>query len=200
MRNAFRLILASGSPRRRGLLREAGYDFGVITSHAAESSSEKLEPHELAMENARAKAEAVARGLASEEGAAPLVIGADTIVVLDGHVFGKPAGEQEARETLRSLSGRSHEVITGVCLVHEEHASAFSETTEVFFKDLDESVIDAYIATGEPMDKAGAYGIQGEGGKLVDHIVGDYDNVVGLPVKRVASELEKLGIRAGNPA
>lgn len=196
MQNSYRLILASGSPRRRELLARAGYDFEVVTSHAAESSSEQLDPHELAMDNARAKALAVARELAGKDGARPaLVIGADTIVVLDGHVFGKPADEGRARATLRTLSGRTHQVITGVCLAHDGNCEEFAETTGVAFKELDEATIDAYVATGEPMDKAGAYGIQGEGGKLVDHIAGDYDNVVGLPVARLASELSKLGVR-----
>ena len=195
MDQAFRLILASGSPRRRALLSEAGYDFEVIVSDAEESADPALGPEELAKHNASAKAITVAQSLPADQAATPaLVIGADTIVVQDGRVFGKPADEQAARETLHALSGAVHQVVTGVCLVCGDAYLAFSETTQVRFRELDEETIGAYIATGEPLDKAGAYGIQGKGGALGERIEGDFDNVVGLPVARLVARLDRLGV------
>lgn len=189
MATTLSLILASGSPRRRDLLGAAGFDFDVVTSNAEESASADCEPAALAKHNASVKAISVAQD--ADETA--VVIGADTIVVLDGTVFGKPADEAEAQSFLRELSGRTHQVITGVCLVCGDAYLAFHETTDVTFKQLDDETIAAYVATGEPLDKAGAYGIQGLGATLVDHIEGDFDNVVGLPMAKLAAKLTALG-------
>ena len=182
------LILASGSPRRMELLASAGYVFDVLISDAEETAPEGVEPAEVAKRNALAKA------MALPEDKESLIIGADTIVVLDGHIFGKPANEEEATETLRQLSGRTHQVITGVALVNDNAFYSFAETTQVTFKQLSDQAIAAYVATGDCMDKAGAYGIQSGGGVLVERIQGDYDNVVGLPVARLSRMLEKLGV------
>ena len=138
------------------------------------------------MRNARAKALAIA----ATAPANATVIGADTIVVLDGRIFGKPADEADARRMLAELSGRTHQVITGVCLVRNGQTEAFAETTDVRFKEISAEDIAAYVATGEPLDKAGAYGIQGRGGAFVDSVDGDYDNVVGLPVARLERALD----------
>lgn len=180
------LILASGSPRRRKLLEDAGIAFRVAVSDAEEISASDASPAEVARRNARRKAEAVA---ASQEPAA-IVIGADTIVVLEGRIFGKPVDEENAARMLRELSGRTHQVITGVCIVRDGASETFAETTDVTFRQLDDDEIAAYVATGEPLDKAGAYGIQGLGGKLVERIEGDYDNVVGLPMTRLQRALD----------
>ena len=182
------LILASGSPRRMELLASAGYVFDVLISDAEETAPEGVEPAEVAKRNALAKA------MSLPEDKESLIIGADTIVVLDGHIFGKPANEEEATETLRQLSGRTHQVITGVALVNDNAFYSFAETTQVTFKQLGDQEIAAYVATGDCMDKAGAYGIQSGGGVLVERIQGDYDNVVGLPVARLSRMLEKLGV------
>ena len=182
------LILASGSPRRMELLAGAGYVFDVLISDAEETAPEGVEPAEVAKRNALAKA------MALPEDKESLIIGADTIVVLDGHIFGKPANEEEAAATLRQLSGRTHQVITGVALVNDNAFFSFAETTQVTFKQLSAQTIAAYVATGDCMDKAGAYGIQSAGDVLVERIEGDYNNVVGLPVARLARMLEKLGV------
>lgn len=180
------LILASGSPRRKELLARTGRSFRVIVSAADEIAAADMEPASVAMQNARVKALAVAANVPDSA----TVIGADTIVVLDGRIFGKPGDEEDARRMLRELAGRTHQVITGVCLVHGGQCETFAETTNVCFRDLSASEIDVYIATGEPLDKAGAYGIQGAAGAFVDHIEGDYDNVVGLPVARLERALD----------
>lgn len=185
------LILASGSPRRRELLERAGYDFRIITSDVEEISSTSMEPSSVAMENARLKALSVA---ASHDGRF-IVVGADTIVVLDGRIFGKPRDEQDACRMLRELSGRTHQVITGVCVVASGQCETFAETTDVTFRQLSDGEISSYVATGEPLDKAGAYGIQGGAAIFVDHIDGDYDNVVGLPVTRLQRTLDLEGGR-----
>ena len=188
MATTLSLILASGSPRRRDLLGAAGFDFDVVTSNAEESASADCEPAALAKHNASVKAISVAQD--ADETA--VVIGADTIVVLDGTVFGKPADEAEAQSFLRELSGRTHQVITGVCLVCGDAYLAFHETTDVTFKQLDDETIAAYVATGEPLDKAGAYGIQGHGALLIEGICGDYYSVMGLPVAPLGVMLRKL--------
>ena len=184
-----KLILASGSPRRRELLANAGFAFDVVVSNAAESAPQDQSPEQIAKHNALVKAAAIET---SDDDT--LVIGADTVVALGDRVYGKPADEQEAFGTLSALSGKTHQVITGVALVCADAFFTFAESTDVTFKELDDATIGAYIATGDPFDKAGAYGIQSKGGHLVDHIEGDYDNVVGLPMERLAELLEKLGI------
>lgn len=184
------LILASGSPRRKELARTNGaVRFRIIVSDADEIETADMPPTEVAMRNARAKALAIAAAAPANA----TVIGADTIVVLDGRIFGKPADEADARRMLAELSGRTHQVITGVCLVRNGQTEAFAETTDVRFKDISAEDIAAYVATGEPLDKAGAYGIQGRGGAFVDSVDGDYDNVVGLPVARLERALDLEG-------
>ena len=138
------------------------------------------------------KAEAVVKELNGDE----VVIGADTIVVLGDVIYGKPANADDAHRILRELSGKTHQVMTGVCVFVDQAPHAFVEVTDVTFRNLGDAEIDAYIATGEPMDKAGAYGIQGKGGALVEETAGDYDNVVGLPVQALVEKLGLLGIIA----
>lgn len=180
------LILASGSPRRKELLERLDLPFRVIVSDAEEVSSGNASPAEIAQQNALAKARAVACAQDDDS----TVIGADTIVVLENRIYGKPTDEDDAKRMLRELSGKTHQVITGVCIIRKGDATTFAETTDVTFKALAEDEISAYVATGEPLDKAGAYGIQGLGGKLVASLAGDYDNVVGLPVARLRGALD----------
>lgn len=188
--SAPRLILASASPRREELLRQLGVPFTVVRSDLPEKLTEGS-PVESLRALALAKARAVAGRV--ETG---VVLGADTAVVLDGAIFGKPANPDDARRMLRALRGRSHEVITGVALVA---APARAETsravvTRVEMRQYGEDEIDAYVATGEPADKAGAYAIQGEGGKLVFRVDGCFTNVVGLPLRTTRRLLEAWGL------
>ncbi len=175
-----RLILASASPRRRELLSQIGVVFDVDAAHVDEGD----DPRVNAVEKARAAA-------ARHRGEDAVVLGADTEVVLDGSVLGKPGGEAHAREMLRRLSGRSHAVVTAYALVDCTTGRELvrSVETDVTFRHLTDDDIDAYVATGEPLDKAGAYGIQGRGAVLVDRIDGDYFTVVGLPLADLAAAL-----------
>jgi septum formation protein len=175
-----RLILASASPRRRELLSQIGVVFDVDAAHVDEGD----DPRVNAVEKARA-------GAARHRGEDAVVLGADTEVVLDGSVLGKPGGEAHAREMLRRLSGRSHAVVTAYALVDCTTGRELvrSVETDVTFRHLTDDDIDAYVATGEPLDKAGAYGIQGRGAVLVDRIDGDYFTVVGLPLADLAAAL-----------
>jgi septum formation protein len=173
------LVLASQSPRRSELLRMAGFSFRVRGRPVPEVRAAGEDPRAYAMRLAREKAEA------AWEGAREIVLGADTIVVLGELVLEKPAHAAEARSMLAALSGREHTVITGICLRHPGGAVVEHESTQVHFAALDAAEIDAYVASGEPMDKAGAYAIQGLASKFVDRIEGCYFNVMGLPVARV---------------
>lgn len=191
------IILASGSPRRRELLDRAGVRYTVFTSNVDESLDDglKADPAHAAETLAQRKAGAAVQALLAQPylGQAT-IIGADTMVVLDGRIFGKPKFAEEAKDMLRMLSGKTHQVITGVA-VWRVLASApdkvsmghreFHVASSVTFKDLSEEEIAGYVATGECRDKAGAYAIQGEGAKLVASYEGDYDNIVGLPVERL---------------
>lgn len=177
--------MASGSPRRRELLERAGISFTVAPANADESIPDGFTPGQAVTELARRKASA-----ANEEHPGELILAADTLVALDGEVLGKPADEKEAAEMLRRLSGRAHEVFTGVAIRRGGQETAFFERTLVVFYELSASEIKEYIRTGEPMDKAGAYGIQGRGCLFVRRLEGDYFNVVGLPVARVCRELK----------
>ena len=199
------MILASQSPRRIELMHEAGYSFRVIPASIDETPHEGEDPFALVGRLSRTKARTVAA-----EHAAPgeVVVAADTIVTLDGETLGKPADAEDARRMLRELSGRTHQVATGVCLLRTAGADegestagggtggredAFTVITDVEFYELSGDEIDAYVATGEPFDKAGAYGIQGEAGRLlVRGITGDFYNVVGLPVAEVVRHLRAL--------
>jgi len=178
-------ILASASPRRRELLAQAGFCFDVHMSHVDEHICPSWSPSQAVRELARQKAIAVAA-----QHPECCIIAADTIVVIDGQILEKPKDEADATRMLKLLSGREHTVITGVCLMQGEQQHVFAQKTQVQFYPLGDDVIARYVATGEPMDKAGAYGIQGRGALLVEGIVGDYFNVVGLPVARVVRELE----------
>lgn len=198
------IILASGSPRRHDLLAREGVPFTVRVSEVDETLEPDIarQPEEAAKKLAERKAGAVVQEVLSGSCVgASAIIGADTMVVVDGRIYGKPEDEQDAARMLASLSGRAHEVITGVSvwLVSAPTAEdvslgfrTFTETSRVVFKELDEATIADYIATGEPLDKAGAYGIQGKGGDLVEHVIGDFDNVVGLPVKRLLDEFSEI--------
>ena len=182
------MILASASPRRKELLALAGFDFTIETASVEETYDPALPPEEIVMHLAAVKSAPVAERHPDE-----LVIGADTVVVLDEAILGKPHSTQEAMAMLRLLSGRTHQVYTGVCLRKGETTVCFHECTLVRFKVLTEEEIAAYVATGEPMDKAGSYGIQGKGCLLVEGIQGDYFNVIGLPVSHLYDEIKKLG-------
>ena len=184
-------ILASGSPRRKEILSAAGVKFSVLVSDADESAVDKDAPvgiyvQELALLKAAASAKYVLKNKDA------LVIAADTIVTLDGKILGKPKDEDDAFDMLKSLSNRAHEVYTGYCVmrISDGFTVCNSVKTEVLFKELDDDLIRRYIKTGEPMDKAGAYGIQGKGAILAEKINGDYFNVVGLPVSALAKTLK----------
>jgi septum formation protein len=182
-----KIILASASPRRRELLAQIGIPFEVLTSDADESIG-TAEPEKACRELAKRKAKAVlehlkACGRGDED---LLIIGADTIVVQDKEILGKPADPADAARMLRLLSGREHEVLTGVYVIDTAGGSfAFSEKTDVYVADLTEADIAFYLSTGEPFDKAGSYGIQGMFARYIEKIDGDYNNVVGLPVGRL---------------
>ncbi|MBQ8514445.1 MAG: septum formation inhibitor Maf [Ruminococcus sp.] len=181
------LILASGSPRRKELMHYITDDFIIRTSDADEVIPEGTAPHEASADLALQKAQAVA---AQYPGA--LVIGCDTTVLLDGQILGKPLDADDARRMLKALSGRTHEVVTGVALIAGGKTRTFSEITRVTFYPLTEEEIDGYLATGEPFDKAGSYGIQGKGALFVQGLEGDYYNVVGLPIAALSRELKKM--------
>ena len=180
-----RVVLASASPRRKQILENAGYDVTVRVSEADETLPEGISPERAVEYLAGVKAAAV------EKGTNELIIAADTVVALEGRILGKPSDEAEAFEMLSSLSGKKHCVYTGVCILYNEKRIVFSECTEVEFYKLTESEIRDYIATGEPMDKAGAYGIQGKGALLAEGIYVDYFNVVGLPGSRLNAVLKE---------
>lgn len=187
-----RLILASASPRRRELLRMLGLDFEILVSNAEESKGELPDsPGEQVMELAARKAGEIA-GLHPDA----LVIAADTIVVAEKQILGKPGDEEDARRMLSFLSGRWHEVYTGVALVKaaEKKRLVDYERTRVKFRPLSREEIDRYIRSGEPMDKAGAYGIQGLGAVLVERIEGCFFNVVGLPLTKLTLMLKEFGV------
>lgn len=194
------LVLASASPRRRELLTQAGYPFEVRASDVDEGDGGAFRhPAAFARAAATLKAESVAADL--ERG---VVVGADTIVVLDEHILGKPKDEEDAARMLSLLSGRTHQVITGLCVLQvaananvsmaEDHV-----VTEVHVRPITRAEIEAYIATGEPMDKAGAYGIQGRAAVFISGVMGDYFNVVGLPLFTLSGMLSDLGLEPFAP-
>lgn len=196
-----RIILASASPRRRELLEQIGLSFEVMTSHVEEKISSS-EPDRVVEELSRGKAKAVAeepvRDREADAEGALLVIGADTVVAVDGAILGKPADAEDAFRMLERLQGREHEVYTGVTLLYraagasEWTVRSFHERTCVHFYPMTEAEISEYVDTGDPLDKAGAYGIQGFCARYVRGIEGDYNNVVGLPVGRLYQEIKEL--------
>jgi len=186
-----KLILASTSPRRAEILHDAGFSFTVVASTVDETPIPGEPPGELVQRLANAKAELVAARVASPA----IVLAADTVVTLDGRIFGKPRSADDARHMLENLSGRTHAVVTGVTLIRLPDAErrAFVESTLVHFAQLSAEEITRYLATEEPHDKAGAYAIQGRAGRYIPRIEGDYFNIVGLPLARVTQALADLG-------
>jgi septum formation protein len=180
------IVLASASPRRQELLRDAGIEFVVKPANIPEVRQKNEAPQVFAERMAKEKARAVWDGAKDE-----YVLGADTIVVVEGVVLGKPENESDAKRMLRLLSKRKHQVITGVCLKGSDFEDVRSETTAVHFSALSDHDVGDYIATGEPMDKAGAYAIQGMASRWISKIEGDYSNVVGLPVALVLEMLHE---------
>ena len=185
------LILASQSPRRQELLRRIGLqDFTVLVSEADESYDPAWTPEDLVSRLSARKAAAVA----ALAGPVPIIIAADTMVFLDDERLGKPRDEADALEMLAALQGRHHTVCTGVTVRRGGESLTEAEETEVIFRSASEAELRAYIRTGEPMDKAGAYGVQGLGALLVEGIRGDYYNVMGLPLVRLSRMLERFGV------
>lgn len=182
-----RLILASQSPRRQALLRRITEDFTVVLPQIQERADPSWLPRELPEKLAAIKAAAVAQAYPDA-----VVIGADTVVVLDEQVLGKPEDREDACRMLRSLSGATHQVYTGVALRRGKEELTFTQCTQVTFYPLEERQIQDYVASGEAFDKAGAYGIQGFGSLFVKEIHGDYFNVVGFPIARIARELDRF--------
>lgn len=200
------IILASQSPRRKELLEQIGLEFEICPAKGEEIITKTI-PEEVVMELSKQKAEEVAAMVSSygenhKEITTPsdiLVIGADTVVAYDGKILGKPKDEADAKAMLTMLSGNTHSVFTGVTLVLIDKTGragelVFYEKTDVKMHEMSEAEIDRYIATGEPMDKAGSYAIQGKCAIYVEKIDGDYNNVVGLPITRIYQELKRIGI------
>ncbi len=182
------IILASASPRRAELLQQIGLKFSVRPADIDETPEVDETPQHYVERLAREKALSVA-----ESSPLCVVLGSDTSVVLDGRILGKPTDAADARETLARLSGATHQVMTAVALANDGQCQSVLVTTEVCFRDLSSEEIDAYVASGEPMDKAGSYGIQGLGGIFVDELRGSYSAVVGLPLQETAALLAGAG-------
>jgi septum formation protein len=187
--SGYRVILASSSPRRRDLLDLVGITHEVRPANLDESRRARETPRRYAERLAREKASAIARG-----GPDLITIGADTIVVVDRKILGKPVDTVDAARMLGLLSGREHTVITAVAVAHGKELRSAVEQVRVKFRRLSDEEIEAYIATGEPMDKAGAYGIQGYGATIVERVEGDYFAVMGLPLVRLVALLRELGV------
>lgn len=185
------LVLASASPRRKELLAQAGYQFEVVPANIPEDRLSNEDPIAFVTRLAREKAQFVfdQRAMDHEEHRI-IVLGADTIVVVPEEILGKPADAEDAARMLRLLSGRTHQVVTGACLISSEATEVAAETTVVTMEAITETEIAAYVATGEPMDKAGAYAIQGHAARWIPRIEGCYFNVVGLPIALVARMIE----------
>jgi septum formation protein len=185
------IILASASPRRKELLKKIGLKFRVDPSNYEENISCELEPHELAKSLSLEKAKLVAKNHKNT-----LVIAADTFIVLEGKILGKPRTESEAKEMLETISGTQHSVITGFTIIDAENNKALSRSveTKVYIRRLSSNEIDAYVESKEPLDKAGAYAIQGLGSVIVEKIEGDYFNVIGLPLSALTESLKEFGV------
>ena len=184
------ILLASNSPRRRELLEKLGLPFTVMT----EDVDETMDPAASLEDEIQRVSELKARAVQAMAGPEDLIISADTVVCADGRRLGKPADKAEAKAMLRLLSGRAHTVVSGLCLLRGDRCETAAVTTALHFRPLSDREIDAYIATGEPMDKAGAYGIQGLASIFVDRLDGDYYNVMGLPLCTLAGMLRGFGV------
>ena len=182
------LILASASPRRAELLRQLNLEFRIVPSDTPEVSDDHLSPFEICQLNAHRKARNVAKKMPDS-----LVLGADTLVFLDRQILGKPATSTEAQEMLESLQGKTHQVVTGVSLIHlrNHQETVFAVSTDVRFRALTADEIRNYLSRVNPLDKAGAYAVQEHGELIVEEITGSFTNVVGLPVERVKAELNR---------
>ena len=180
------LILASASPRRKELLEKFGVPFVIRAADIDETMDAARSPYDEVGRVSRLKA------MATPREADDILIAADTIVVCEGKVLGKPRDEAEAAQMLRLLSGRDHQVMTGCTVLRGENCVTFTEVTDIHFRELSEKEIAKYVATGEPMDKAGSYGIQGGAALFCERMVGDYYNVMGLPVCRLGQVLKKV--------
>jgi nucleoside triphosphate pyrophosphatase len=188
-----KLILASSSPRREQVLRDTGFEFEIRAPRVDESRRAGESPRDYVLRLAEAKAQAARGAFALNTRA--LAIGADTVVVVEGEMLGKPSKPEEARAMLRRLSGRTHEVLTGIAVVPFPAGAALTavETTRVTFATMSEDEIEDYVASSEPFDKAGAYAVQGRGGRFIERIEGCYFNVVGLPLARLYALLREAG-------
>lgn len=183
-----KIILASASPRRKELLKEIVSSFEIIPSQGEERADFKLSPEKIVEELAKQKAESVFAGHRDA-----LVIGADTVVYFQGKVLGKPKNAQDAKKTLRSLSGKTHSVYTGWCLCTREGEQTGFCRSDVTFRDLSEEFIEEYVKSGSPLDKAGSYGIQDDE-RLVEKYEGSYTNIIGLPVEELRAQLRGIGV------
>lgn len=190
-----RLILASGSPRRRELLADAGFEFEVINPDVEEIATPALSITEVTTANATLKARAVAPSFPDA-----VVLGADTLVALDGDAIGKPVDLEDAFATLRRLSGKEHQVCTSVCIQAGVASETFAVISHVQFRELSDDDIRAYFGKVNPLDKAGAYAAQGHGTEIIRQIRGSYTNVVGLPMEETSDALRRFGISAGDHA
>ena len=184
--SAVKLILASGSPRRRDLMTEAGYDFEVISPEVEEIADESIPVAELSLENAKLKAAAVAKHHPER-----VVIAADTLVAIDQRSLGKPVDMDEAFAMISTLNGRPHEVMTAVCVQRGEDIEAFTVSTSVFFKSLTDDELREYQAKIEPLDKAGSYAVQDHGTMIIDRLEGSLTNVIGLPMDELGALLKR---------
>lgn len=182
-------ILASGSPRRKELLQQINARFDIRISTAEELSGDEISPAEMVEKNAAAKAKAVARLHPNQA-----VLGADTVVTLDGHTYGKPNSREDAVKMLKEFSGKTHQVLTGIAWVYNGHLFTDVVTTEVEFAQMADTEIERYVSTGEPLDKAGAYAIQGAAAEFIVGIKGSYSNVVGLPLNATVRLARKAGV------
>eukprot|EP01029_Cantina_marsupialis_P028224 TRINITY_DN775885_c0_g1_i1.p1 TRINITY_DN775885_c0_g1~~TRINITY_DN775885_c0_g1_i1.p1 ORF type:complete len:204 (-),score=55.94 TRINITY_DN775885_c0_g1_i1:190-801(-) len=188
--NSKNVVLASQSPRRKEILERIGLRFSITSSSFEENlDKSKFTPEEYVQENALQKAKEVAERLGDE---ADIVIGSDTVVVCDDTIMEKPKDADDAIRTLKRLSGRAHEVLSGVCIIYGNATCTFVEETKVRFAELSDEEIVAYVATGEPMDKAGSYGIQARAGAFVSGIDGCYYNVMGFPLHHFCQKLKKM--------
>lgn len=186
-----RLILASGSPRRKELLEELGFKFEVIPSDAEEEHRSDISLTELCELNAEIKTRAVAVNYPDA-----VVLGGDTLVYIDDEPLGKPKSREEAIAMLERLSGRAHKVCSGMCLIEGGIVQPFHEVTDVIFKDIDQDVIESYMERVNVMDKAGSYAVQEYGEMIIERVDGDFSNVVGLPQRKVLEQLRAFGLQS----